>query len=362
MNILRQGIIDRTPLGLTIKEARDAVFRGTPNDRAEAIARMTTGVAAMAAGYSFISAGGPDKEFEVVGRRPYDDSGRVDGVLDYSIRVGDKWYQFNRLDPLGMWLGMMADMEYATRHFDETDPEAEGRTFALAQGAMAGFYNNVANKTWMKSMADLLEMGEGFATNKPETVARAWAKFSSGQIGKFIPQLIKSTGTALEGERELKEAWTVMDGLTAQMPFMSKDLPPRHDVLGRPMTREMSAWSVINPFATSPTSDDPVEQEFAKLAFDVRPMRRSLAGGKVQLTAEEYSKLTGMVADFDLHGRLSDLVSRSDWDDKTPERKVMEAKLVIEAVRRAARGKLLSDPEIQEKYKSAITAEALLLQ
>jgi hypothetical protein len=351
MNILRQGIIDRTPLGLTIGEARDQILRGTANQRAEAVARMTTGMAAMTAGYSFIAAGGEDKNFEIVGRRPFDSSARVDAVQDYSIRVGDTWYQFNRLDPLGMWLGMMADMEQSARHFDQTDPEAEGRTFALMQGAMAGFYNNVANKTWMKSLADLLEMGEGFATNKPTTVARAWGKFSSGQIGKFIPALVKSTGTALQGERTAREAWTFMDGLTAQIPFMSEDLPVRHDILGRPMTREMSALSVINPFATSPTSDDPVDKEFARLAFSVRPMPRSLGSGSMQLNAEEYSQLTGMVANDGLEERLRALITRDDWESKTPERRVFEIKKHIEIARTAARLRFISTPEMRKRFR-----------
>lgn len=345
-------MIDRTLFGLIIGEARDAVLRGSPNQRAEAVARMTTGVAAMASAYTFISMGGQDKGYQIVGRRPYDSSGKVDGVQDYSIRVGDTWYQFNRLDPLGMWLGIMADMEHSARHFDATSPDAEGRTMALAQGALAGFYNNVANKTWMKSMADLLELGEKLAEGKPATSQRAWNQFAAQKVGMFIPAIVKSTGAALEGERTARNAWTFLDALTAQMPFMSADLPPRHDVLGRPMTREMSALSVINPFATSPDSDDPVEREFARLAFDVKPMPRTLGNGAMQLSDAEYSELTGMVADNGLHERLTKLILKDSWENKTPERKVYEVRKHLEIARTAARLQFIGKPEIRERFKS----------
>jgi len=361
MNILRQGIIDRTPLGMMIGETRDQVLKGTPNQRAEAIARMTTGTAAMTAGYTAISQGGPDENFEVIGKIPYDQSAKLTGVLDYSIRVGDTWYQYNRLDPLGMWLGVIADIKSATDHHDPTDPASDERVHALTQATMGAFVNNVVNKTWMKSTSDLLDMLEGFGTAEPAAMERAWGKFSANQLGKFIPQIIKSTGTSLEGERVYYETWTTLDGLVAQIPFMDKDLPQRHDALGRPMTREMSLLSVVNPFATSPTSDDKLDRELAALSFDFRPMQRSLAGGKVDLTAEEYSQMTGMVGDFKLEDRLRQKVESDGWDEKTDERKAMEMKLIINAIHSAARAKFLSQPEITKKYKSAVIAEALLL-
>jgi hypothetical protein len=45
---LRQGVIDRTPLGLFIKQHRELALSGTA-EGAEAIARMTTGIGAGAA-------------------------------------------------------------------------------------------------------------------------------------------------------------------------------------------------------------------------------------------------------------------------------------------------------------------------
>ncbi len=357
MNILRQGALDRTFLGLAMREHRAALRTASPNVRAEIIARMTTGTAAMAMAYQAIDAGGEDMPFEVIGKVPWDSTAKVNGVQDYSIRIGDTWYQFNRLDPLGMWLGMVADMNMAVKHHDATNPDDDERVFALAQGAMSGFMNNVANKTWMRSMADLIETIEGFRTGSPETVQRSWARFTSGQIGKFIPQIVKSTGSALEGERTAREAWTVLDGLAAQVPILNKDVPVRHDVLGRPMTREMSGWAVINPFATSPDSDDPVEREFARLAFDVKPMPRSLGGGSLPLNAEEYSKLTGMVGDTKLYERLERIITAPDWDSKTPQRKIKEIKIHMEAARREARLRFINLPEMKERFKEAVKTD-----
>ena len=361
MNILRQGVVDRTPLGLVLEENRTLLRNGTANEKAEILARSTTGIAAMWAGYEWISRGGPDEAYEFRGRPEYGHSGSVEGIGDYSIRIGDTWYQFNRLDPLGLWLGTMVDMETAVRHHDDTNKDEEEFINAMMQGAMAGFYNNVMNKTWAKSLADLLELGEGMYKNKPETTARAWGKFSAGQVGKFIPQIVKSTGTALEGERVYKEAWTTFDGLAAGMPFFGQDLPPRHDVLGRPMTKEMSMWSVVNPFATSPDSTDPVDKVFGDLGFTILPMPRSIAGGQIMLNAEEYSRLTGLVGETGIHEQLRERILRDDWESLTPDRQVYEIKARMKIARQTARLRFIKDPVMLQRFKDATIAEKMAL-
>ena len=361
MNILRQGVVDRTPLGLVLKENRMIMQNGTTNEKAEILARTTTGIAAMWAGYEWISRGGPDEAYEFRGRPEYGHSGSVEGIGDYSIRIGSTWYQFNRLDPLGLWLGTMVDMETAVRHHDETNKDEEEFIDAMMQGAMAGFYNNVMNKTWAKSLADLLELGEGMYKNKPETTARAWGKFAAGQVGKFIPQIVKSTGTAIEGERVYKEAWTTFDGLAAGMPFFGQDLPPRHDVLGRPMTKEMSMWSVVNPFATSPDSTDPVDKVFGDLGFTILPMPRSIAGGQIMLNAEEYSRLTGLVGETGIHEQLRERILRDDWESLTPDRQVYEIKARMKIARQTARLRFIKDPVMLQRFKDATIAEKMAL-
>lgn len=361
MNILRQGIIDRTPLGLILKETRETALHGSPREQAEVIARMTSGVAAMAAFWAFTdSKDGAGGNVQIIGKVPYDSSAKAAGVLDYSIRFGDKWYQFNRLDPVGMWLGMVAD---ARTHADHaTDDE---KTYALMQGAMAGFLNNVTNKTWAKSLADIYDFIEGLSTGEPAATDRAVAQFWGNQAGKLIPQLAKSAGNvALEGdERVARESWTFFDALNAQLPVLSRDVPPRHDALGRPITWDNSAASLVNPFAISDNPTSPIEKELMRLSITLRAMPKNLGGGLMDLTAEEYSKMTGLVGSLqisregNLEATLNKLVSDPDYSEWTDERKALHIKKYIEAARTAARLTMLKDPAMQKRFKDAKLTE-----
>ncbi|MEW5249908.1 hypothetical protein [Microbulbifer discodermiae] len=353
MNILRQGIIDRTPLGLIVKEHRELVMNGSPAERAEALTRMTTGVAAMA-GFMAFTGTELDSPIQVVGKVPYESSEKATGVLDYSIRIGAEWYQFNRLDPLGMWLGMVADAKMHAEH--STDEE---QTFALMQGALAGFFNNVTNKTWAKSMSDLFELFEGFSSNKPAAVDRALAKFSAGEFGKLIPQLFKSTGRALaDGEESFaREAWTFTDALNAQLPVLNRDVPRRHDAIGRLVSWENAKWAIVNPFAVSPAAESPLDKELARLDFDIRPMRKALAGGQLQLTAAEYSEMTGLVGKVRLgnHRNLEDflgaLVETPRYREANDAMRVFMMKKVINQARRAAAMQFIAKPENLERFR-----------
>lgn len=341
MNILRQGLIDRTPLALTVKAHREAIMKFGTRESDEAIARMTTGTAVMGSLWLMTGEGPTDdsKMIQLVGRIPYDSSMRATGVRDYSIRVGDKWYQFNRFDPLGMWVGMIAD----AKTIASSNEEGAGD---MLQAASAAFLKNVVNKTWARSLSDLIETVEKIEKGRPATVERAWNKFLAGEAGKLIPQIIKSTRD-LAGEREAKEVWGFYDTLLSQVPILNKDLPPRHDALGRPITWESGFGSMVNPFVTSPGDLSPVDQAMFDLNMTIRPMRKTY--GSVELTDREYSELTGMVNDFGLEEILDGLVTSRGWDDMPDGVKTMMIKETIKKARDAARKRFASKPEIRKR-------------
>ncbi len=360
MNILRQGLLDRTPLGLITRDARDQIFRGTPQESREAIARMTSGVSAMAgAWWLFGGPTGDDGAFgiQVVGRLPYDSSAKAANVKDYSIRLGGEWYQFNRLDPLGMWLGLVADFKtYAHYHDNEEE------VFTAGQAAIASFMNNVTNKTWARSFADFMEMSEGISTNRPATVQRAVDRFLAGEFGKLIPQLFKSAGNAFVDDPTSSETWAFMDNVTRQIPGLNQDLPRRHDALGREIPLSAGWFPVFNPFATSETRDDPVDAEMFRLGFTLRPMRKTLGAGAIDLTVEEYSRLTGeYMRATGIHTTLTALVTSDGWENLNDTLKIALLKERITEARTVARAQLLGEPEVANRVGRATVDAALLL-
>ncbi len=356
MNILRQGIMDRTPLAMTTEVYREAIKRGG-REAAEARARMLSGVAAMTVFYNLMGTD-EDSPMQIVGKQPWDSSSKLAGVNDYSIRIGDNWYQFSRLEPMGMWLGMMADIHTMFKYRQDEEGAMQAWQFALFS-----FLNNVTDKTYMRSLADVQDMLEGVATGRQQTAERALDQFAAGQFGKLVPQLYKGAARALDddGESFRKEVWDFWEIMMDRSTTFDENLAPKHDMLGRPVDRDAGLSYLINPFAVVKNSDDPVDQEFYRLGFTVRPMRKTLGADGVQLTNEEYSRMTGMVAEIGLPEVMTELVQSEGYQNLPDPMKRVMLKDLINKYRATARQMILADPSVRQRVTDAKIDAALKL-
>jgi hypothetical protein len=258
---------------------------------------------------------------------------------------------------MGMWMGAIADMKYAMEYADD-----EGSAFSYQQAAMGAFLNNITNKTWAQSFTRILETFEGVATGRQPSVERAVAQLVAGEFGKLIPQFVKASARGLEGDDNSfqVEAWSVLDIMGARSSLWGQQ-PPKHDLLGRPVPRDAGFSIVLNPFSHIKDSDDPVDKEFFRLGFVLPPMAKTLAGGEVDLTPEEYSKMTGLVADYGLHGILTALITGDSWDTLTDPMKTALLKQQVNAARQFARTALLADAEVLKRLTQAKVDAAFLL-
>jgi hypothetical protein len=262
-------------------------------------------------------------------------------VQEYSLRLGAEWYQYNRLDPLGMWIGLVADAHVLSTQEEELSMDH-------FQAGVAAFSSNVLNKTWARSANQLIETLGQIEKGRPATVERAVNRIIAGELGKLIPQLFKSTRD-LEGERFASETWSVLDNLAAQTPMFNEGLPPRHDALGRPITWESGFGSMVSPFMNS-KMDSALDRKLFDLDFTVRPMRKTF--GNLELTAEEYSKLTGLVNQNNvLVGVLTALVEDDEFNEAPPGIQTQIIKNQIASARQTARALMLSDPDFVERVQ-----------
>jgi hypothetical protein len=359
MNIVRQGLLDRTPLGFLVTEHRRVLAQGG-RQAAEMHARMLSGVGALTAFYALTSSGEEgDLGFEVIGKQPYDSATRNAGVKDYSIRIGDNWFQFNRLEPMGMWLGMVSDMRTIMKY--RQDEEA---AMTFAQASLFSFLNNVTNKTYMKSIADLQDMLEGVASGSEATAARAINRFTAGEFGKLIPQLWKGTARALEGDDASlrKEVWTFLDIVADRSSTFDEGLALRYDMTGRPIPRDAGLSILFNPFALSKNSDDPVDKEFWRLGFSIQPMRKTLGAEQIQLTAAEYSKMNSFLNEpLQLHKILTETVTTESYEQMPDPLKIATIKKIINEARAGARGMILGDEEVLKRVTQEKTDAAFML-
>ena len=260
-NIIKFSL-DRTPFGLmttlAVKSRRKEFIRQLTGDdpvvKAQAAGKLAMGAAMVAAGVYYVSA---NKEF-ITGGGPPDkdqlDNLRQSGWRPYSIKIGDTYYSYQRLDPLTTIIGLFADIVEG-HHYHEL----EGLPIQDMAGlTMMSLANNVTNKSYLKGMDTLLDLVRDPVGN--------FAPFAGNIAGGFAPTFLSQIQNMAD-ERELKETRAIFDYFLKKLP--GNNLPARRNFMGEALVNQNSPYmtGIINPVYFNKESKDIVDKEMAALEY-----------------------------------------------------------------------------------------------
>lgn len=271
-NIVKEVFRHMPVLNMLMSDVRADLKKGG-RSRDLAIARVTTGSAVMATAYALALAG------QIVGQPPEDPNERrlwyAQGKKPNSIRIGDTWYSFSRIEPLGMLLGIAADAATFSKH---SDIDSAGKLWSLVMSSITG---NLTSKTYLRSLSELLNM-----IQEPE-------RYGERYLQNFLGSLVVPTGvshTARAFDDRLRVAEGIIDAIKMRVPLLRNTLTEKLDVFGKPITDTRTAGEeLLSPFDRSPANTDKALSELRRLDISV-PMPASKFRG-VELTAAERNEL-----------------------------------------------------------------------
>jgi hypothetical protein len=244
----------------------------------------------------------------ITGGGPADDSAKrllyADGWQPYSVRVGDKYYSYGRLDPFSTTLGIAADWVDLQSHM--TDSERDKVATLLGASTL----QNLSNKTWLSGISDLAQ-----AVNDP---GRYWQNAAARLAGSIaVPTLVAQSAQVIDPF--MRDAQGIMDRVKSRIPGVSRSLPPRRDVLGNPIDAANSGGlDAFSPVFTSTRRNDPVAN--ALLNDDTHLSMPSRVVNKTKLTPQQYDAYQQSIA-RNARPPLNALVAGPGWsllprDDK----------------------------------------------
>ncbi|MGE0775660.1 MAG: hypothetical protein AB7L36_11560, partial [Sphingomonadaceae bacterium] len=293
-------VIERSPAAPVVKDWRtDFAAGGARRDLALAKMALGTGLGML---ITDLAAQG-----HVTGSGPADEGAkqllRADGWAPYSIRIGDKYYSYQRLDPIASTLGVAADLAATSEYMTEKQRE---KSAALVTTAIM---KNLSNKTWLSGISSMVE-----AMSEPDRFAPALIARLSGSIAipTGVAQIARTTDPIL------REAQEPIDAIKARIPIVSKSLPARTDVWGRPIVNEGGLGpNIVSPIWVNTRRNDPVNKALLDLGVNVgRPSRPRVDGKSVDDDQfREYRNLSGQLT----HGALLPYVTSPDWPSLSPE-------------------------------------------
>lgn len=309
VNIIKEGL-RRTPVG-----GAEAVSRQMPAaERSMILGRTALSMSTVVLVSHLI------REGKITGASPENRAERErlynTGWRPYSIKIGDNYLSYGRLEPLATYLGIMADMDEI---FGKIDKHEYSKLAARVGTAVR---NNITNKTFVTGMTDVIN-----ATTDPgrygELAVRRW-------MTSLVPGSGILGGTTRAIDPEIKEAKKIVDWYKARLPFLSKQVPAKLNALGEPQrTGGTPVSRLLSPVAVSKEVKDPVYIELDRLQINLLPMKPVVGGEKMptkdarklmEEAGPEIKKVISTLITSPLYKKLDDTAKRKalmSWITKT---------------------------------------------
>ena len=226
------------------------------------------------------------------------------GWQPYSVKVGDTWYNYQRLQPLGTLMGLAADAAEVWDHATEEEADKIPKMVAVA------FANAVTNQTFLQGITSIVN-----ALSEPQ---RFGPKLAQSYAASIIPAIVAQP-TAMN-DPVAREVDSMLDAIKARIPGLRGTLLPKRDVFGEPIqTKER--LGALSPVTETTESTDKVRIEAARLNISagdapkkVHVGRGSGKLGDVKLEPEQrdvFADVAGHLA----HDVLTSVVNSPGWDE-----------------------------------------------
>jgi len=322
-------VLKRTPAGLLFHDVQSDIKAGGAA-RDMALARIATGTSIGAAIFSLTLAG------MFTGKGPDDPNQKrllyQTGWQPYSVKIGDTYVSYSRLEPFGMLVGMAADMAEMAQVMEEKEA---GELMAMFVGSFA---KNMTSKTYLRGLSEMME-----AMSDPDRYGKQWImNYAGTAVPTGIAQLARSR------DPYLRRADNIMDKIKERIPGLRETLPEKVDLFGKPIKVEGSIGpDLLSVLYMSTQKDDPVSQEMLRLGIFKSGVSKKLAG--VDLTQEEYAeyqRIAGRLA----RDHLQRMVGSTGWKSLSDKDKEDMIRKIFDMQRKEARKQILAKfPDIERR-------------
>lgn len=214
---------------------------------------------------------------------------RAKGIQPFSIKVGDTWISYQRIEPLATPFGIAADlfrgMEDMMTDKDMTKEEGEKLNDVLSD-LSTGFKNHIFQKSFFEGFNNLLSI-----INTP---GQSLEKVQAAVLSPLVPAAVNMGARLMDPEERI--ATSPMETLQRRVPGLREQLAPDFDPLD-PEGRKTSVFQAITGFKVTDEEDlSPVQREAARVNAGVGRIRDQLKG--VPLTSEQTSEFRRLYSQF----------------------------------------------------------------
>lgn len=294
-NLIAQKYLERSPIGLFAPSFwQKTLGKEGAVSQANAVAKMVSGTILLTAGGWLAAKGynngeGPEKKQDIA-------FNRLIGNQPYTVRIDDVNIPHRWLGVSGGSLSMGADAYNIMQRVELSD----NKLLALFGGAAHFLGNDMLEDNGVTGLSNIIDavhdkenFGETFVKNTVSKFLTPGSVFQT-QTSKLLDPIVRQT-TSKDFYESMKET------MQANTPFISRQLAPDVDVLGRPMLRNADHDAALN---------DPLIKEFDRLSF--HPTRVEPRLGNTALSHEQFFDYQSKAGQIFAYKARQD-IANPDW-------------------------------------------------
>lgn len=224
------------------------------------------------------------EEGKITGSAPKNENERNTWLLnnqENSIKIGNTWHSYSRIDPIGIPISIAVD---AYNNFNQ-------ESYLALFNAIT---SNLKDKTFTKGFKDLTDLISG------EDWERKRA-FNNTVLGATIPTGVGALARAIDPVNRDTKGQGIKAEAEKRIPFLSKNLPAKVDVLGDEITRDQEGFeTILNPIFKKEEIKNPekraIIEEWDRVGYSTGlpyPSRGfSYKGEQIDFSPQEYESFS----------------------------------------------------------------------
>jgi len=257
------------------------------------------------------------------------------GIPEMSIKIGNQWYDYSRIEPVSSTLGFTLDV--MSRYKDLVREGKDAEANKLVSGFMSVMRDNLVEKTFLAGIANFVMAATDAERYGPQIL--------NNTVGSLVPAVVGSVARLQDPVN--KEVDSAVASLMNRIPGLREELPTKFDILGQPKT--VAPGQVLG-LASREAEQTPVQQLLDNPYVNIRPVTKRLYG--MELDAEQLSRLrqlTGEAVERTLAPRVDALNRIED-----PRVRATRIEKIVEKAREVGRKQFMSEnirnPEFRDAF------------
>jgi len=214
------------------------------------------------------------------------------GLPEYSVKIGDTWYSYARVEPLATIMGSSADGISAVHNYFSKNP-LDRKIKDLTLDVVGGITKNIASKTFLEGISGVLQ-----AIHDP---ARYGGSFINSFAGLLVPSFVAAPARA--SDPNMRVVTNFGEAVQNRLPNLGQDfarenLPAQSMIYGGQRPNPSYGAAAFTGIQTTPAIQNEIQKETARVKLDYNLPSKSLKG--VELSGNDqanYQAISSQYAD-----------------------------------------------------------------